>query len=132
MKNSRIGILVAAALVMSACAANAGTEGPLTIETEADFSTRPVVGTFDVTEGADLLGCSSGTFVDEFVAEDSVLKIMTCTSGDNAGTFTTDFDPDGPWSIVEPTGDFVGLTGSGDFSNVDEVEIFTGDIAYTP
>ena len=132
MKNSRIGILVAAALVMSACAATAGTEGPVTIETEADFSTRPVVGTFDVTEGADLLGCSSGTFVDEFVAEDSVLKIMTCTSGDNAGTLTTDFDPDGPWSIVEPTGDFVGLTGSGDFSNVDEVETFTGDIAYTP
>ena len=126
MKYSSFGFLVAVGLVMSACAAT----GPaaITIETDADFSTRPVVGTFEVTEGADALGCSSGTFIDEFVANDSVLKVMTCTSGPNDGTFTADFDPSGLWSIVDPTGDFEGLTGSGVFSAVDNVETFTGDI----
>jgi hypothetical protein len=132
MKRSRFGFLAAGMLVISACGASAPAEGPVIIETEADFSIRPVVGTFEVTEGADVLGCSGGTFVDEFIAEDSVLKVMTCTSGSNDGTFTADFDPNGGWSIVEPGGDFVGLQGSGEFAQVDDGETFTGDIEYAP
>jgi hypothetical protein len=132
MKRLYFGILAAVMLVLTACGASGATEGPVTIEIEADFSARPVVGTFEITEGADVLGCSSGTSVDEWVAEDSVLTTMTCTSGSNSGTFTADFDPDGPWSIVDSSGDFVGLQGSGDFLERDTGSTFTGDIEFAP
>jgi hypothetical protein len=39
--------------------------GPVTIENEVDFTSRPdtgVIGTFEVTESADVLGCTSGAF----------------------------------------------------------------------
>jgi len=126
--------------------AGAPTSGPVTIETEPDFSTRPVAGTFEVTEGADILGCSNGTYVDTFddVTAD-VTKLMTCSEPDT-GTFTILFDPDGydtgpgeqngPWRILEGTGDLGGLQGEGDFwmgpdASGTEVETYTGDIEYT-
>lgn len=124
------------------------TAGPVTIVTQADFSDRPVVGSFEVTVGADLLGCSNGTFVDDFVARDDIKKVMTCDSGSNEGIFTLVFalngpdagpgDENGPWSVVEGSGGFVGLQGSGDWSMVEAtdgsdqgVETLTGDIEYT-
>ena len=86
-----------------------------------------------MTEGADTLGCSNGTFEDAFdeVTED-VTKVMTCSEGDT-GTFTILFDPDGydtgpgdgdnngPWRIVDATADFTGLQGEGDFWLISDV-----------
>ena len=133
-------------LFVGACGSDAPTSGPVTIETEADFSTRPVVGTFEVTEGADILGCSNGTWEDTFdEATEDVTKAMTC-SEPNAGTFTILFDPDGydtgpgelngPWSILNGVADFADLQGEGDFWMVTSgpetgSETFTGDIEYT-
>ncbi|NND84409.1 MAG: hypothetical protein HKN46_04610, partial [Acidimicrobiia bacterium] len=99
-------------------------EDAVVIETVADYSDRPVVGTFEVTVGADLLGCASGTFEDEYLAPDDIRKIMTCDVGDRAGVFTLTFAPGededraGPWSVVEGSGDFAGLFGDGDFTVV--------------
>ena len=50
----------------------------LTIETESDFSSEPVHGTFEVTEDADILRCSNRTYVDTPPA-DEVNKVMTCS-----------------------------------------------------
>ena len=139
-------LVIVMMLFVSACGSDTPTSGPITIETEADFGTRPVVGTFELTEGADILGCSNGTFEDTFdeVTED-VTKLMTC-SEPNTDTFTILFDPDGydtgpgdgngPWSILEGTGDFTALQGEGDFWVVSTgpdtgVETLTGDIEYT-
>ena len=111
--------------------------GPMTIETEIDFSAQ-AQGTFEVTEGADILGCSSGTFVD--TARDvDVRKDFTCGTGTKEGTFTVVFNPlngNGPWRILEGTGDFTALQGEGDFTwsftgEAKGVETFSGDIEYT-
>jgi hypothetical protein len=135
-------------LLTAACSDDTPTEGPVTIVTQADFSGQTVVGTFEVTEGADVLQCSDGTFEDEFVTEGNILKVFTCESGSNEGTFTATFAPsdsapgpgdeNGPWSVVESSGDFVGLEGGGDFSVVyatnganEGVETLTGDIKYS-
>jgi hypothetical protein len=100
-------------------------QGPVTIVTAVDFSDFPIEGTFIVTVGADTLGCSSGTFVDAPFGF-SVRKEFTCSSG-GTGKFTANFQPlpkpgpgdaNGQWNIVEATGDFAGLRGSGDFSVV--------------
>ncbi len=134
------------ATTTTALASDAPTSGPVTIEAAADFSTRPVVGTFEVTEGADVLGCSNGTYEDTFdEATEDVSRLMTC-SGPNTGTFTIVFDPDGydtgpgenngPWRIVSGSADFADLRGEGDFWMTPDgpdtgVEEYTGDIEYT-
>ena len=127
-------------LVVSACGSDEPAAGPVVIETAPDFDTRPVVGTFEVTEGAGVLGCSRGTFEDTFdEATEDVSKLMECSES-GTGTFTIVFDPDGydtgpgeangPWSIVDSTGDFGGLQGEGDFSLIGDVETYSGDIDY--
>ena len=99
--------------------------GPVTIETVIDFSTVPFSGTFEVTEGTALLGCSEGTFVDipHSFGPGAIQKIFTCDSGGN-GTFAFTFvatrspgpgDLNGRWTAWKATGDFVGLRGQGDF-----------------
>ena len=52
--------LFAACFALAACgsdgdSAETPTEGGVTIETQADFSDRPVQGTFEVTEGAEVM-----------------------------------------------------------------------------
>jgi hypothetical protein len=158
MRYLRYGFLaVVVLLLVAACSDDSTTEGPVTIVTQVDFSDRPVHGTFEVTEGADVLQCSSGTFENGFTTAGNNPKVFTCESGSNEGTFTTIFAPfesapgpgdeNGPWSVVEGSGDFVGLEGGGDWSVVfatptgdesfvtgDEnvgVETMTGDIKYT-
>lgn len=127
-------------LLVGACGSDEPTAGPVTIETAPDFSARPVVGTFQVTEGAATLGCSGGTFADTFdEATEDVSKVMTCSEPDT-GTFTIVFDPDGydtgpgesngPWRIVDATGDFAGVQGEGDFWLISDVETYSGDIEY--
>jgi hypothetical protein len=124
--------------------------GPITIEmtlkTLIDYSTHPFEGTFEVTEGADILGCSVGVWVDGEQRRrsddvlDGVPKLMTCARGDR-GTFTIIFVPggydtgpgdnNGPWSIVDATADFTGLQGDGDWWAVGEAETLAGDIEFT-
>jgi retinol-binding protein 3 len=101
--------------LVAACATGP-TQGSVAITTQIDFSGETPHGSFDVTEGADVLGCSGGTFVDNQTA-DSLHKEFTCESGTKSGTFTAEFSPpSGPWKIVDSTDDFSGLSGEGDFS----------------
>ncbi len=150
-RGPRVALAVTAAIVVVAVATFAiaslidsdepdvGAAGPVTIETEIDFSGSTPHGTFKVTVGADVLGCSSGTFVDMPGTPDKTNKVMTCESGSNAGTFTILFDPPGglDWSVLESSDDFAGLQGGGDFSwALDQdtpsgEETLTGDIEYT-
>jgi hypothetical protein len=55
------------------------------LETEIDFSLEPYSGTFEVTEGAEILGCVSGSFVDTMSASGD-FKELTCESGERSGT----------------------------------------------
>jgi hypothetical protein len=124
---------------------------PITIETDADFSSEPIHGTFEVTEGADILGCSNGTYVDtppdnQFnPSVDEINKVMTCSEPDT-GTFTIAFVPDGydngpgvlngPWRILNGVDDFADLQGEGDHWLVMDgpksgVETYAGNIEYT-
>jgi hypothetical protein len=148
MRYLHFGFLALVLLLAAACSDDTPTEGPVTIVTQADFSGQTVVGTFEVTEGADVLQCSSGTFEDELVAPRNLLKVFTCGSGSNEGIFTAKFNitsesaPDslvdsGSWSVVEGFDDFVGLQGGGEWSVVyssglpEGVETWTGDINYS-
>jgi hypothetical protein len=153
-KRTRTAWLVAAAAVViigvgAVVAINQSADdspaaaGPVTIETELDMGARPVVGTFEVTEGADVLGCSNGTSVDTYNGgTKDVTKVMTCSDG-GTGTFTMHVAPetiwgdsDGPWSILSGSADFAGLEGEGEFVIVTDgspvaFETFTGDIEYS-
>lgn len=110
--------VVAAGTLVAACATKP-TQGSVAITTHIDFTTEPPHGTFEVTDGADVLGCSSGTFVDTPTAPGTIHKEFTCESGTKTGTFTAEFSPDrGFWKMVDATNDFSGLSGEGDFSVV--------------
>jgi hypothetical protein len=141
-------VVMVMVLLVAACSSDdEPASGPVTFETELDFSFRPVTGTFEVTEGADVLGCTSGTFVDSGSPDEGVERVYTCDSGSNEGSFTATFNfeankfeesDNGTWTVVEGSDDFVGLQGSGDWSIVYEatgpnigVGAWTGDINYT-
>jgi hypothetical protein len=141
-------LAVAVLLLAAACSDDTPTEGPVTIVSQIDFDGRPVVGTFEVTQGADVLGCSTGTIEDEFFTNDNIHRLFTCESGSNEGTFTATFaitsEPhpesfvdNGTWSSLAGSDDFVGLQGSGEWSVVyspdgpEGVDTWTGDINYT-
>jgi hypothetical protein len=148
MRSLHFGFLALVLLLAAACSDDTPTEGPVIIVGQIDFSDRPVHGTFEVTEGADVLQCSSGTFEDGFVSESNILRAFTCESGPNEGTFTTAFRitsesapeslvDSGPWSVEEGSDDFIGLQGGGEWSVVyspdgpEGVDTWTGDINYT-
>ena len=117
------------------------TAGSVEITTEVDFSEEPFSGTFEVTDGADALGCATGTFVDS-PRDEEIEKAFTCTDGSREGTFTalitlpSEEGEQTPWRVVRAAADFTGLQGEGEFS-VDEndedktgVETLTGEVAY--
>jgi hypothetical protein len=102
----------------------------VTIATEVDPS-GALGGTFKVEEGADTLGCSSGSYADSGWGPGH-RKVFTCEAG-GTGTFAVNVHPDsvfidpgppetwtGTWGIDGPasTGDFVGLQGFGVFEVV--------------
>jgi hypothetical protein len=132
-------------LFVAACSSDEPKEGPVTWVNEVSFGPQGVSGTFEVTEGADVLGCSSGTFVDSGTPDSGIERVYTCDSGSNDGSFTTGFTFDaftdegenGTWSVVEGSDDFVGLQGGGDWfivypTNPDlGMGTWTGDINYT-
>ena len=146
MQYLRFGFLALVLLLLTAaCSDDTPKEGPVTWVNEVSFGSQEVSGTFEVTEGADVLGCSSGTFVDSGTPDSGIERVYTCDSGSNEGSFTTGFTFDdftsegenGTWSIVEGSDDFVGLQGGGDWfivypDNPDlGVGTWTGDINYT-
>jgi hypothetical protein len=117
------------------------TASSVGITTDVDFGEEPFSGTFEVTEGADALGCATGTFVDA-TGDEEIEKTFTCTDGLREGTFTalitrpSEEGEQTPWRVVDATADFAGLEGEGEFS-VDEddedktgVETLTGEVAY--
>jgi hypothetical protein len=134
-------------LFVAACSSDEPAAGPVTIENEVNFSSSTVSGTFEVTEGGDVLGCSSGTFVDSGTPDSGIERVYACDSGSNEGSFTTgftfDFDAatderqNGTWTVVEGSDDFDGLQGSGDWfivyptSQAVGMGTWTGDINYT-
>jgi D-alanyl-D-alanine carboxypeptidase len=120
-------------------------EGPITIETEIDWGTEPITGTFEVAGGTELLGCSSGSVVEDG-GPDGITNEFTCEGGQREGTFTFQWkiiegadgpgDVNGPWRVLDATGDFAGLTGEGLWSGTsDEVNgfgSFPGEIEFGP
>jgi hypothetical protein len=123
------------------------TEGSVTILIQVDFDERPIVGTFEVAEGADVLQCSSGTFVERHADQVNHRRIFTCESGPNEGTFTALWssappievlNDQGPWNLEEGSGDFAGLQGGGEWTGItfedrpESVETYTGEIKYAP
>jgi hypothetical protein len=125
--------------------------GPVTINTVIDFTVFPFTGTFTVTEGSQLLGCSAGTFVDipaGGFSRGAIRKHFTCTAGANAGSsFTIQFRPtpapgpgdaNGHWEVLGGTGAFSNLRGQGDFSVIFSptqpagFETLTGTIHFDP
>jgi hypothetical protein len=147
MRYLHFGFLALVLLLAAACSDDTPKEGPVTIENQVDFSFRPVAGTFEVTEGADVLGCSSGAFVDAGSPDTGIQRVYTGDSGSNEGSFTANFNfeaekfeesDNGTWTVVEGSDDFAGLQGGGDWSIVyptDGPDIgvgtWTGDIKYT-
>lgn len=137
-------LAIVMALTVAACSSEPAA-GPVTIENVVRFGSQGVSGPFEVTEGADVLGCSSGTFVDSGTPDSGIERVYTCDSGSNEGSFTTGFTFDaftdegenGTWSVVEGSDDFVGLQGSGDWfivypTNPDVgMGTWTGDINFT-
>jgi hypothetical protein len=147
MRYLYFGFLTFVLLLTAACSDDTPKEGPVTMVNAVDFASRPVTGTFEVTEGADVLECSAGTFVDSGSPNEGIQRVYTCDSGSNVGSFTASFNfeaeefelsDNGTWSVVEGSDDFVDLQGSGDWSIVYEatgpdvgVGTWTGDINYT-
>jgi hypothetical protein len=130
MMRRTVLFLALVALVLAPTSASAtAPQGPVTIETEIDFSTDPFSGTFVVTEGEGLLGCSHGTFVDYGAGINppsggGLAKYFTC-AGPGSGGFVANFqtwtgksgpgEGNGNWNVTSGTGDFAKLHGRGDF-----------------
>ena len=112
------------------------THSAITLVTEINFGQFPFSGTFAVTEGAEALGCSAGTFVDTPTGA-AIRKEFTCSTG-GEGSFTFLFRPgQGNWNVLSGTGDFSSLRGTGKFSlnccvGDTGVETFTGTIHHAP
>jgi len=153
-RNVTISVIVIMVLFVLVAPGLAGPPaGSVVIEGTVDLSSDLYIGTFEVTEGENLLGCSSGTFVD-FPAGSvpptpgRIAKVFSCADG-GTGTFTANFQPlasvpgpgdrNGHWNFTGATGDFVGLHGQGDFSAVFDTfppttisETISGVIHYEP
>ncbi len=130
---AKIAVLVGAlalAIVLLPSAAASQPQGPVTIVTAIDFSSLPFHGTFVVTVGSSILGCSAGHFFDTTgVVPGELRKVFSCDSGSGTGdTFTFLFDlhaffatgghASGHWMVLRGTGFFATLRGQGDFSVV--------------
>ncbi|MDX1745491.1 MAG: hypothetical protein R3324_06095 [Halobacteriales archaeon] len=136
-RSMRPVVLVLMLGLATACGSSEPASGPVAIEFDLDTSTRPITGTFDVTEGVDVLGCAEGTFEDNPGFE--LTRMMTCTDG-GTGTVTFMFEPggyetgpglqNGPWEIVDANGDFSGLEGGGDWQATGPSETVQGDVEF--
>ena len=148
--------LLAASLASTVGAAQ--PEGPVTITSAIDFTALPRVGRFEVTEGAELLGCSEGTYVGSWpgrgrrnssiVRQDFFCEREPDEDGPDFvvknnpnPTISGDEDLYGHWVFWKGTGDFAGLRGRGEvsvwwtFENGQVVRlesVYTGVVHYDP
>lgn len=100
-------------------------EPTVAIDTTFDFESEQGVGTFEVSLGADELGCAVGSVLEDG-GPGGITNAFTCEGGPGEGTFTIEWqivddvagpgDVNGPWTVIEATGDFAGLTGEGVWS----------------
>ncbi|MEM8903631.1 MAG: serine hydrolase domain-containing protein [Actinomycetota bacterium] len=101
-------------------------------------------GSFQISEGSDVLGCAMGTFEEAPLAA-TIERTFTCDMGERAGSFVLHFFPEptadptefaSDWTVEDATGDFAGLTGEGGFAAlVDEdesgaAETWTGEVTF--
>ncbi len=119
-------------------------DGAIAIQADFDFASASGP-TFVVEEGAELLGCNSGSLA-QGQGIQGIANTFTCEAGDRAGSFTFDLVLDeglegpgqdtGTWSVLNATGDFAGLTGEGLATAVVEGESgfisFPGVIEFGP
>jgi len=115
----------------------------ITIETVVDFAAEPAEGTFEVTDGAEQLGCASGALV-ETGGNDGIQNAFSCDDGAREGTFALVWtivdgadgpgDVNGPWMVGDASGDYTGLIGEGDWSGTSDgptgFGTFVGSIDY--
>jgi hypothetical protein len=114
--------------------------GPVTIETRVDLAATQSAGTFQVTDGADLLGCSAGAMT-EYGGPNGITNVLTCEDGDREGTLTLRWqilnsaegpgEVNGPWNVVESSGDFADLNGEGMWSGNSDGDIGLGSFPGT-
>jgi hypothetical protein len=107
--------------------------GPVTIVTTLDFSTFPPPGTFEVTEGHEILGCSSGTTIDFPRGVGAVERVFTCDAGNGQFTFLF-LDRSNHWQAWKGTEAFYGIRGQGEFSIdfMNDTDTITGLIHFNP
>lgn len=118
--------------------------GPVSLDWRLDFTGEQIVSLLDVSLGAGLLGCASGSSVEEPIGA-GVERVVTCESGEREGTFTILLKPQpgatpneelGPWEITSGNGGFGGLGGGGDFTVVFDdgretaEQLMTGEIRW--
>lgn len=138
--SDRLAICVTCLLAVataSACGSDdpAPSTGEVVIETTTDASNAPeIVGTMEVTEGADILGCEAATFTRTAIEEgdEGVVDTFTatCEDGTRDGTFdvvvATIDESSATWEMAGATGGFDGLSGEGEAS----LSTWTGSVAY--
>ena len=138
-------ILLAFCLVACGDDDDAGpSSGDVVIKMTFDASNAPdIVGTAEVTEGSDVLGCEQATALRTATPDDPEGRAIdgftaTCEEGQRSGTFDiamTFEDIDlGTWEVTATAGDFDALTGGGDFSvdaeTSDQATTLTGSVSY--
>ncbi len=124
----------------------APTTAAVTFELSTDIGGSVPIGNFEVSEGAEALGCSGGRLYANTQDDEgaSVLAVLTCEEGPKAGEFKVWFDLvalddsgdnfEGSWRIDGGTADFEGLEGDGELSGVRDtaaniiVQTHTGEI----
>jgi WD40 repeat protein len=99
------------------------------IKTTFDSENEPGLGRFEVTIGVDEADCSAGSVL-ESGGPDGITNEFTCEGGPREGTFTIEWqivdgasgpgDVNGPWTVIEATGDFAGLAGEGIWSGTSD------------
>ncbi|MEM9037160.1 MAG: serine hydrolase domain-containing protein [Actinomycetota bacterium] len=104
-------------------AAEPSATGEITVAVVIDFETGD--GVWDVTDGADVLGCDGGSSVEGGFAAGTE-RTLSCDDGERSGTIVIRFAPEpvapdsdefaSDWTVHAATGDFVGLRGGGDWS----------------
>ncbi len=103
--------------------------GDIAVASTFDFELGE--GTWEVTDGADVLGCGGGSLADDELAA-AIERTLTCDAGPGSGTIVIRFTPEptdseatdfaSDWTVHAATGDFAGLEGGGDWAGT-----FNGD-----
>lgn len=113
---------------------------PFDIEMSATIDFEQGDGAWQITSGAEALGCEGGTFTEGGFAAGAE-RTMTCDDGPGTGTIVLRFAPElvqedpvefaSDWTVHAATGDFAGLEGGGAFSGLMNEEETGGNETWT-